>query len=122
VSEENVAILRTFAPPRTCTPDIEWIEDPQRADRRVHRGHDGVRRSYERWLEQWEEYGSEPERIIDCGDDVLVIAREQARGATSGAEVRARIFAVVTFRESKIARYREFYDEHAALKAVGLLG
>jgi hypothetical protein len=23
---------------QTCDPDIEWIEDPQRADSRVHRG------------------------------------------------------------------------------------
>ena len=32
----------------------------------------------------------------------------------------ARIFIVVTFREGKIFRYRELYDEAAALKAAGL--
>jgi len=41
--------------------------------RRVYRGHEGVRRSWERWLEQWEEYGFEAERFIDRGDDVLHI-------------------------------------------------
>jgi ketosteroid isomerase-like protein len=34
--------------------------------------------------------------------------------------VSSRIFIVVTFREGKILRYREFYDEAAALEAVGL--
>src|ERR1700704_1399943 len=34
---------------QTCTPDIEWLEDPQRADGQVYRGHEGVRRSWERW-------------------------------------------------------------------------
>jgi ketosteroid isomerase-like protein len=34
--------------------------------------------------------------------------------------VTARIFIVVTFREGKVFRYREFYDEAAALKAAGL--
>ncbi len=32
----------------------------------------------------------------------------------------ARNFVVITFRAGKILRYREFYDEAAALKAAGL--
>ena len=102
-----------------CDPEIEWIEDPQRADGRVYRGHDGVRESFERWLDQWDEYGMEPERFTDYGDDVLVVAREQGRGATSGATVSARIYLVFTFRDGKVLRYREFYDEAAALEAAG---
>ena len=38
----------------------------------------------------------------------------------SGASVSARIFAVITMRGGKIARYREFYDERSALEAAGL--
>ena len=37
--------------PQICDPEIEWVEDPRRADRRVYRGHEGVRESWERWLE-----------------------------------------------------------------------
>jgi ketosteroid isomerase-like protein len=103
-----------------CDPEIEWIEDPQRADGRVYRGHDGVRESFERWLDQWDEYGMDAERFVDCGDDVLVVAREHGRGATSGASVSARIYLVFTFRAGKVLRYREFYDEAAALEAAGL--
>ncbi len=103
-----------------CDPEIEWYEDPQRADARVYRGHGGVRESFERWLDQWDEYGSQAERFVDCGDDVLVVAREHGRGARSGVTVSSRIFIVVTFRDGKLLRYREFYDESAALEAVGL--
>jgi ketosteroid isomerase-like protein len=105
---------------QTCDPEIEWFEDPQRADGRVYRGHDGVRESFERWLDQWDEYGAEAERFVDCGDDVLAVAREHGRGASSGATVSARIFIVVGFRDGKILRYREFYDEAAALEAAGV--
>jgi ketosteroid isomerase-like protein len=63
---------------------------------------------------------SRPERVIDCGDDVLVVAREHGRGAMSGTTVSARNYWVITIREGKILRYREFYDEAAALEAVGL--
>ncbi len=105
---------------QTCHPDIEWVEHPDRADRRVQHGHEGVRQSLERWLEMWDEWGFEVERCIDCGDDVLVIAREHATGRASGASVSSRIYLVFTFRSGKIARYQEFYNEQPALKAVGL--
>jgi ketosteroid isomerase-like protein len=105
---------------QTCDPDIEWVEDPQRADGQVYRGHAGVRESWERWLEHWDEYQAEFERVIDCGDDVLVIARERGRGTTSGVSVSSRNYMVLTIRASKIARYREFYDEQEALEAAGL--
>jgi len=34
--------------------------------------------------------------------------------------VSSRIFIVMTFREGKVLRYREFYDEAAAREAAGL--
>jgi ketosteroid isomerase-like protein len=105
---------------QTCAPDIEWVEDPARADCTVYRGHAGVRDSWERWLEQWDEWDFEVERFIDCGDSVLVVAHERGRGATSGASVSARNYMAFTIREGKIARFQEFYDERSALKSVGL--
>jgi ketosteroid isomerase-like protein len=107
---------------QTCDPEIEWVEDPQRADRRVYRGHDGVRESWERWLEDFEQYGFEVERIVDAGAKVLVVAREEGRGRVSGATISQRIYSVYSFRGSKISRYEEFYDERAALEAAGLQG
>src|SRR5438309_11331789 len=79
---------------QACDSDIEWVEDPQRADTRVYRGHKGVQQSWERWFEQWDEYGGEAERFIDCGDDVLVVAREHATGRTSGASVSSHNYLV----------------------------
>jgi ketosteroid isomerase-like protein len=105
---------------QTCDPEIEWVEDPRRADRRVYRGHAGVRDSWERWLENFDEYGFELERIVDCGDRVLVVAHEEGRGRLSGASIGQRIYSVYTFRGDKIARYQEFYEERDALEAAGL--
>jgi ketosteroid isomerase-like protein len=90
-----------------CDPDIEWVEDPQRLDQRVYRGHAGVRESWERWVEDFDAYGFEVERISDHGDRVLVVAVERGRGSTSEADVSARIYTVCTFRAGKILRYQE---------------
>ncbi len=106
--------------PQVADPDIEWIEDPTRVDSRTYRGHDGVLRSWKQWLDEWDEYGFEIERLLDCGEEVLVVAKESGSGAASGATVSSHIYLLVTVREQKIRRWREFYDESAARKAAGL--
>ena len=106
--------------PQICDPEIEWVEDPRRADRRVYRGHEGVRKSFERWLENFEEYGFKVERLVDCGDKVLAYAREEGRGSLSGGTISQRIYSVYDFRDGKIARYQEFYEERDALDAAGV--
>ena len=68
-------------------PDVEWIEDPTRVDSRTYRGHDGVLASWTQWLDEWDEYGFEIERLVDCGEEVYVVASESGRGAASGAMV-----------------------------------
>ena len=103
-----------------CDPEIEWIEDPTRADSRVYHGHEGVLESFRRWLENFDEYSIELEEVVDCGDDVFVVAREHARGAASGATADAAIYQVITMREGKALRFREFYDEAAGRDAAGL--
>lgn len=105
--------------PQVCDPEVEWIEDPTRADGRTYRGHEGVLASYKRWLEQWGEYRVEYTRLVDHGDDVFVEAVERGSGTASGASVSSAIYAVVTVRDQKLLRYREFYDRDTALQAAG---
>ena len=105
-----------------CAPDVEWVEDPRRADGRAYVGHAAVLGSWQRWLEQWDRYGFEIEEVLDCGDEVLVCATERARGAGSGASVEARLYALIGMRDGKVARYREFTDGEDARRAAGIGG
>ena len=107
--------------PQICDPEIEWIEDPRRADSRTYRGHEGVIESWRRWLDTFAEHGFEIERITDCGDDdVFVAMSEYGTGARSLAPSEQRIYAVLTVKDGKLHRYREFSDEETALEAAGL--
>ena len=105
--------------PQFCDPEIEWVEDPTRLDARVYRGHDGVRASWERWLEGFDEYGAEVDALEDHGDRVFMAAREYGRGTASSADVSSHIYVICTFREGKVLRYQEFYDEQDARAALG---
>ena len=101
-----------------CHPEVEWSV-PE--DGTTYRGRDGIRQRLEEWLESFGEYRYEVQRIIDCGgDDVLVVGCEVGTGATSGAEVRAVDYELLTIRNGLIVRIREFYDESNAREAAGL--
>jgi ketosteroid isomerase-like protein len=101
-----------------CHPEVEWTT---REDGVTHRGRDAVRDAFERWLESFDAYSYEVQRIIDCGgDEVLVVGFEVGTGAMSGAEVRSVRYDLFTIRDGMIARRQEFYDETEALEAAGL--
>ena len=132
MSEENVAIVRaifeadattskedilTALPaliPALFHPDAEWVEAPERVDAKTYRGDDGIRDSFERWLDQWEDYSFGALRFEDHDHKVFVVARESGRGHGSGAPTDAMVYSVLTFRDGKISHYREFYDEATA--------
>jgi len=108
--------------PEFAAPEIEWIESTNRIDRRTYRGYKGVRQAMEHWLEQFDEYSYELQEIVDCGDDVLVIAHEEGRGGTSGATVTAESYQLFTVRAGKVVRFRGFPDRASALQAAGVPG
>jgi ketosteroid isomerase-like protein len=116
--EEMLAALPVIVA-EACDPQIEFVETPERVDARTYRGHDGVLEAWTRWLEQWEEYSYEVDRIEDHGERVLCIANEQGLGKGSGAPGDAVLYAVFTIRGEKIARYEEFYNEAAARRTLG---
>src|SRR5262245_9053547 len=101
-----------------CHPEVEWH---QRVEGWAHRGREDVREGLERWLDSFDDYRFEVQRIVDCGgDEVLVVGLEVARGATSGAEVRSVSYELLTIHDRQIVRFRDFYDETEALEAAGL--
>jgi ketosteroid isomerase-like protein len=101
-----------------CHPEIEWTV-PE--DGTTYRGREGVGQRLTGWLESFDDYRYEVQRIIDCGgDEVLVEATEVGRGAASGAEVRSTNYELLTIRDGMILRIREFYDTGDAFDAAGL--
>jgi len=101
-----------------CHLDIEWTT---REDGHTYRGREGVKEALEGWLESFDEYRYEVQRIVACGDDdVLVVGLEFGKGASSGVEVRSVNHELLTIRDGLIVRYREFFDEREALEAAGL--
>lgn len=83
------------------------------------RGRIGFRQAWLEWLEPWESYRSEVERVIGFGDDVLVLVRDYGRKPGMTAEVRLMGAAVWTVRNGLITRAFFYTDRKDALDAVG---
>ena len=84
-------------------------------------GIEAVRRYVEDWFDTFDDFRSEPEELIDVGDDrVVAVMHITGRAKSSGVATDMRYANVSTIRDGKIVRGREYATKAEALKAVGL--
>ena len=98
-------------------PDVEWraVQDTT-----THRGREGVERSISSWTGTWNNWRLEAEEFVDAGEHVVVTVRSSGSGKESGVPVAQRYFQVLTIRDGRIVRFREFADREEALRAAGV--
>jgi ketosteroid isomerase-like protein len=143
VSEENVELIRSaveaYRNPDVLTllasgdldfelidANVEW--DASRAAdlvpdlAGVYWGHEGVRTYWKRWFDAWKDLQFEVQAVLDAGEDVVVLIRNQHQwGRHSGIRTDFPPWAMVfTIRDGKLVRWRAFPDHPSALKAAGL--
>jgi ketosteroid isomerase-like protein len=104
--------------PVVYTEDVAFTETPTRVDARTLHGHDGVKEAFTRFYEQWETYSAELIDAEDHGERAFVVMTERATGKGSGVPVENTLYVVLDFREDRICRYQEFYDEAAARRVL----
>ena len=87
-----------------------------------YRGHEGVRAYWRRWLQAWKDIQFEVDDVLDAGDEVVALIRDQRQwGRESGiATVMPPYGLVFTIRDGKVVRWRSYPSQESALEAVGL--
>ncbi len=88
----------------------------------VYRGHEGVRTYWRRWLEAWKDLEFEVEDVLDAGDEVVALIRNQRQvGRHSGIVIEVPPYGLVfTVRAGKVVRWRIYPDQQSALEAAGV--
>jgi ketosteroid isomerase-like protein len=82
------------------------------------------RAGVERWIamidEAWTEWRFEPERYLDRGSKVIVIARLIAEGGSSGIHLEREVAHVWTIRAGRAASCQVYLNPEEGLEAAGL--
>jgi ketosteroid isomerase-like protein len=129
MSQENVERLRAFW--ESWTPESSDLSllDPEVTYQdgtlpdhigETYRGHAGVARATERWIEPYESLTIELERIVGTGDRLVSIHHARATARHTGIEFEGPLAYRYTFRDGKVIHFRSYRDPHQALEAAGL--
>jgi ketosteroid isomerase-like protein len=137
MSEENVVLVQRLfegfqaamergdpgagLDPAAFAEDFEWIVPTPLDGRSVWYGREGFIEFTRLWTEQFEHWSIWIERVIDAGEDrVVVLTRQSATGKGSGVPVELSLGQVYELEAGRIARVRNFFGHAEALKAAGL--
>jgi ketosteroid isomerase-like protein len=130
MSQENVEIVRriidTFnrdgieAALTDFDPEIEWLGPPEWLEESLYKGHDGMRKIASSWGENFEEYRLDIDRLIDLGDEVLVLLTQRGRVKGSVDTIEQPLGYEWRVVNGKTTRVQVHFSWEAALEAVGL--
>jgi ketosteroid isomerase-like protein len=133
MSQENVDAVRRDIAARSARdwvalaeiwhPDIQLEPLVVVPGARTYRGFDEIRRFFDTWSEPYSEYRVEADEIVEAGDRVVTVERIAGRGLRgSDAEtwIQDTLFRLISFKEGKIWRVKEYPTRAEALEAAGL--
>ena len=105
-----------------CHPDLEY-EDLSVAGR--IRGVSELTAFFDTWADLYGDFRAEAEEIIEVGDQVVAVERQSGRGlkGSEAAEAVGFSFAcLISFKDGRIWRVKEYATREQALEAAGLRG
>jgi ketosteroid isomerase-like protein len=130
MSQENVEIVRrafaefeqgNFWVPKVFDPSVrvEWL-DALTVGTSETVGLEQLAATLKGWFESWDRLTMTAERLIDAGDQVVVVAALHGRGKASGVTTEWRFGLVWTMREGRATDLASYRDPAKALEAAGL--
>ena len=96
-------------------PDIEWHEPAPSPDAGTHRGRDSFERFFRGWLDSFEDFQVEPEKVVARGGKLIAVVNQSGRGRASGVRVDTRLAHVWTVRDGRAIRWESVADPDEAL-------
>jgi SnoaL-like domain len=130
VSQQNIevarAVLDTFnregvaATAPFAHEALEIHPFPEWPGPNLYRGMEGLTRLVEEWTENFDNYRWEPQRFIDAGQRVVILARHGGTTKDQGVDVDQPIGAVYWIEGREIRRMDYFLTWREALEAVDL--
>jgi ketosteroid isomerase-like protein len=131
MSAENVEIVRRgyeyFGSERDFRPGIihpEFVWDMSTfrgwPEQKTYSGLEGARSFIADWTESWDDWELDVQELLDAGDRVVAIVKQQARSKATGLTVEMDFAQVWTLRDGKQIRMEMYADPDEGRRTAGL--
>jgi ketosteroid isomerase-like protein len=100
-------------------PDAEWRSPEEWLEREVYRGYDGIREIGKLWLDNFDDYRWDVERMVTAGDTTVVLARQRGRSKEHGVPLEAALGFTFEWSGERVIRAATYNDWDEALAAAG---
>jgi ketosteroid isomerase-like protein len=108
--------------PDLLTEDAEWVNPHDAVEPGTRRGAESFNGAIASVFATWDDVHFDTERVIENGDDVVVLGLMRGQLHASGMEVKSPHGEIWTFRDGRVARMRWFSTYRETLEAAGLTG
>jgi ketosteroid isomerase-like protein len=124
MSSENIEVVRRIyaawleggSPAEFMDPEIEYVNPPYAVEMGTRRGPD----SFDLIWDAYDDVETRPDRFIDAGDDVVVVATVTAVSRGARIPVAREHGYIWTIRDGRAIRFRWFDSAQQALDAAGV--
>jgi ketosteroid isomerase-like protein len=134
MSQENVEVIQRAAEAWNADdldaflaelhPDVEWDTAIERVIERKaggYHGHAGTREAWENFRgEEFGKFAVRPDEIRDLGDFLLLLGHVEAVSSSGRTELGTELAMLITFRDGKIVRCKDYLSHAEGVKAAGL--
>ena len=96
-------------------PDMEWHEPAPGPDAGTHAGRESFERFLQGWLDSFDVFRIELERVVVHDDRLIAVIRQTGRGRSSGVEVDARLAHIWTVEDGRAVRWEAVPNPDEAL-------
>jgi ketosteroid isomerase-like protein len=127
MSQENVdrlmLLLDQLFEARRVDPDlldeaVEWVNPPEAVEPGTRQGREGFNKAIANVFGAWDNVRFDTERVIDNGDDVVVLGRLHGHIHGPGMEVDSPHGQIWSFRDGRVTRMRWVNAHAEALEAL----
>ncbi len=91
-------------------PGIEWHEPSPSPEAGIHRGRESFARFLGGWIDSFDEFRVDPERVTERDNRLIAIVNQSGRGRASGIVVEARLAHVWAIRDGTAIGWRSYGD------------
>jgi ketosteroid isomerase-like protein len=100
--------------------EVVWEAIEDAPDAGTYRGHSGVKRYMDDWLQDFEHFAFEFDQPVEVDGRLILEQWGRNRGKGSGLNTEIHYGAIYTFRRGKVFTVKEYNTYADALEAVGL--